>query len=168
MKTLTARLIVIAVIIMVLLNGGLLILLWNSQAAPNKRELPSIEEINNFIIVEMGYDNQTADAFIKIAETHRSNQHKFQGKYRELKRELNMSMLEQDDERVNIILDDLAAIVKKKELELYRFFSEVMKISSPEQQRSFGRIFREATGAPEYERIPMDRDNTRPPHPPKH
>ena len=61
------------------------------------------------------------------------------------------------------LLEDLANTVKAEEEELYRFFYEVMKITSKEQQAEFGKIFRQATGAPEYERIPLE---DRPNHPP--
>lgn len=165
MKKNTARLIVLAVVVMILLNGVLIALLWTKQSPIKRQQHPQMTEVNDFIIRELGLDEETAASFRSMAAKHHKNQLELQMRYREIKRQLNRAMISQDKDRAEPLLDDLTEVVKAKELELYHFFTEVMSLINEKQQREFGRIFREATGAPEYERIPLDGNSSHPPHP---
>ncbi len=167
MKKNTARLIVLAVILMIVLNGILITLLWYKQSPKNRIQRTPVTKVNEYIIQEMGFDEETAAKFIRIAKQHYDNQLVHQKKYREVKHQLNKAMINQNKEESEKRLNELTETVKAKELELYRFFSEVRKIMNEEQQDAFGQIFREATGAPDYERLPMNGGHDRP-HPPKH
>lgn len=164
MKKNTARLIVIAVLIMILLNAALVSLLWsNDETATSQRT--QVTEVNDYIIEEMGFDEAAADQFRKIAAQHHENQIQIQGRYREIKRKLNLAMISQNQQEAELLLEQLLKAVREKENELYRFFAEVMKITSEEQKLKFGKIFRDATGAPDYERVPMKGKEDHPPHP---
>ncbi len=163
----TARLIVLAVIAMLILNGVLITMLWTNQSPTQKPQRPRISEINDFIISELKFDDETAAKFRLVSNDHHEKQVELQMKYRDIKRRLNRAMFDQDEEKINVLLNNLTAIVKTKELELFRFFNEIKKITNEEQQREFGRIFREATGPPDYERNPMDGETNRQP-PPRH
>lgn len=165
MKKTTARLIVLAVVVMIFLNGTLVLLLWTDKPSPTRLERPQVDEINEFIIREMGFDESTANKFIVISREHHQNQIGFQIRYREIKRKLNNATIAQDKDEAQRLMEDLTAVVKAKEEELYRFFSEVMKITTRKQQEEFGRIFRQATGAPEYGRIPLGGEPNHPPRP---
>ncbi|MEP1033746.1 hypothetical protein [Ekhidna sp.] len=165
MKKATVRLIVIAVIVMIILNGILISLLWTKQSPTRKQMRPSISEVNEFIIKEMGFDEKTASEFRSIAARHHENQLLHQLRYREIKSQLTRAMINQNREDAELLLSDLLEVIKGKELELYRFFSDVKNITNEKQQVEFGRIFREATGAPEYEKIPMNGASNRPPLP---
>lgn len=167
MKKNTARLIVLVVTLMIVLNGILIALLWNKQSPKNRIQRAPITEVNEYIIQEMGFDEETAAKFKGIAKHHHENQLIHQKKYREVKHLLNKAMISQNKEESEKLLNELTETVKVKELELYRFFSEVRKIMNEEEQNTFGQIFREATGAPEYEKLPMNGGHDRP-HPPKH
>lgn len=164
MKKATARLIVIAVIAMIILNGILIAMLWTKQDPSMRQMRPPISEVNDFIIEEMGFDEATATKFRNIADQHYQNQLEHQTRYREIKRQLNHAMISQNREETELLLNELADAVKDKELELFRFFSDIKSITN-EQQREFGRIFREATGPPEYERVPMGQDQPHRPRP---
>ncbi len=168
MKKSTARLIIIAVIVTILLNVILISMSFIKTSPQSRRTPPPIEQINEFIISEMEYDSDQARRFKSVASQHHENQRQHQARYREIKRRLNRAMLNQNKKEVDKLMNDLTKVVKDKEMELYKFFSEIQEISSPEQMRRFGRIFREATGAPEYERNPMDGEGARFPRPPKH
>ncbi len=165
MKKSFVRLIVFAVIIMIILNGILISLWWSSQNQRKRQDRPSVSKINEFIINEMEFDENSADKFQLFSEQHHHNQIGLQRRYNELKQRLNEAMFDQNKKEAEAIVNELGQVVIDKELELYRFFSEVMSISNEDQKRKFGRIFREATGAPEYGRIPMGNDPNRPPPP---
>ncbi|WP_436517466.1 hypothetical protein [Ekhidna sp. To15] len=165
MKKTTIRLIILAVIVMILLNGVLITLLWTKQSPDKGYQKTQITEVNDFIIRELGFDKETSESFRSIAAQHHNNQIELQKRYRDIKRQLNRAMISQDKEKAELLLEDLTEVVKAKELELFRFFSEVRTITNKQQQREFGRIFREATGAPDYERIPMEDNSNRPPRP---
>lgn len=165
MKKATARLIVIAVIAMIILNGILIAMLWTKQDKSMRQMRPPISEVNDFIIEEMGFDQANATKFRNIADQHYQNQLEHQTRYREIKRQLNHAMISQNREEVELLLNELADAVKDKELELFRFFSDIKSITNEQQEREFGRIFREATGPPEYERVPMGQDQPHRPRP---
>lgn len=167
MKKNTARLIIAAVIVMIILNGILISLWWSNQSQRKIEPRPTITIINEFIIQEMGFDEHASTEFIAFAERHHHNQMQLQRRYRDIKGRLNMAMLNQHRNEADTLINELSDVVKNKELELYRFFSDVMSISNEDQRNKFGRIFREATGAPEYGRLPLGNSpNHRPP--PKH
>lgn len=164
MKKNTARLIVFTVLIMILINAVLVSLLWGNRE-PARTHRPNVSAVDNYIIEEMGFDNATADQFRMIAARHHENQIQIQVRYREIKSKLNFAMINQNQQEAERLLEQLLGAVRDKEKELYRFFSEVMEITSEEQGLRFGKIFRAATGAPEYERVPMSGREDRPPHP---
>ena len=166
MKKRTARLIIIAVIVTIVVNGALIIMLWSkdSSSIPSP---PVLEDINSFIIKEMAYDQDQANQFRSISQQHHETQFELQMNYRNIKHRLNRAMVAKEDSVVHELIAVLTDVVREKETELFRFFSEVRTINTEEQQKRFAKIFREATGAPEYERNPMQR-RSKNPHPPKH
>ena len=166
MKKHTARLIIIAATATIVVNGILISMLWSKNASTPARP-PALEEINSFIIEEISYDQAQAEQFREISQRHHENQFELQMNYRNIKLRLNRAMVAQEDSVANALIEQLSRVVQEKEKELFRFFSEVRKVNTEEQQKRFGKIFREATGAPEYERNPMDRQS-RGPHRPRH
>lgn len=167
MKKNTARLIVIAVVATIIINVILITMIWSKDSSSVSKKGPApIEEINAYIIKEMGYDEEQAEQYKRISIVHHETQRNLHIEYREIKHRLTRSMFDQNEDEVQRLLEDLTEVVQEKEMELYRFFKEVAQISSDGQERKFGRIFREATGAPEYERNPMDKPKG--PRPPKH
>ncbi len=163
MKKSTARLIVFAVVVMIALNGILIWTLLDDKSKSSQKERPPISELNDFIISEMGFDEEDAITFRKFARRHHENQMQIQANYRDIKRRLNAAMIDQDNEEVDFLIEELSKSVIKKEQELFRFFSDVMGIIDESDRMKFGRIFREATGAPQHARMPMNPNRLPPP-----
>ncbi|WP_462248050.1 hypothetical protein [Ekhidna sp.] len=163
MKKSAARLIVFAVVVMIALNGILIWTLWDDKSTNNRKERPPVSELNEFIIREMGFNDEEASTFRKFASRHHENQMQIQANYRDIKRRLNAAMIDQDNEQVDLLIEELSKSLVKKEQEFFRFFSDVMSIIDESDRKKFGKIFREATGAPPHARMPLNPNRLPPP-----
>ena len=119
MKKHTARLIIIAAIITIVVNGILISMLWSKNASTPARP-PAVEEINSFIIEEIGYDKAQAEQFREISQRHHENQFELQMDYRNIKLRLNRAMVAQEDSVAHVLIEQLSGVVREKEKELFQ------------------------------------------------
>lgn len=150
MKKSTARLIVIAVSVLIMLNVVLIGLLWTKKGQAKNELRRPIEEVNAFIIRELDLTKDQAKDFIEISKRHRQAQSKNQEEFRRRKFDLNTRMMEGEVINFDSASAKLAEVTLNKEREFYRFFTETMAICDDEQKRKLQRVFFEATGPPEH------------------
>lgn len=155
MKKTTARLIVITVSVLIVLNTVLIGLLWAKKGPAKQVDRRPLEEVNAFIIRELQLNEEQASAFIEISKEHRQAQAQNQEEFRRRKFDLNTRMMEGEVIDFDSAAAKLAEVTLNKEREFYRFFSETMAICNDEQKRQLQRVFFEATGPPEHGKTPF-------------
>ena len=68
MNKTTAQIIVASVIVLVILNVILIGLIWDERKSKSPHERRPIEEVNAFIIREIGFDTQQAETFRTLSK----------------------------------------------------------------------------------------------------
>ncbi|MEP1094700.1 MAG: hypothetical protein ABJG78_06290 [Cyclobacteriaceae bacterium] len=156
MKKSTAQIIVIAVIALIILNVTLIGLMWGNKKEHNPKERRPIEEINDFIIKEIGFNKQQAEAFVLLSQKHHQAQRANQNEFKRIKDQLNSLMLKGEQSEVDSLISQFAEVATTRETELFRFFREVLLICDDEQKQRLQHVFFQATGPPEYAKMPFD------------
>lgn len=167
MKKSTARIIVVAVSILVVLNVLLIAVLWSKQGRPEKKRGRPIEEINAFIIEELELDEQQAQVFTELSLRHHQIQRQNMESFRKTKSELNARLINGGEDEMDSLITAIATITESKEKELYRFFKEVLIICNDDQKKRLQSVFVEATGRPPYGRMPFNQKGSKDPRPPR-
>ncbi len=162
----TAQIIIASVIVLVIINATLIALMWGERKSKGPPERIPIEEINAFIIKEIGFDQKQAEKFIEFSNKHHRIQRENQGQFKKIKDQINQLLLEGDDVKMDSLINELADVSVRRESELYRFFKDVIVICNEEQKRKLQKVFFEATGPPEYARVPFE-NGPRGPRPPR-
>ena len=118
-----------------------------------------IEETNAFIIKEIGFDEKQANAFILLAQEHHQQQIANQNEFRRVKDQMNSLMLKGEDQQMDSLISQFGDLATKREIHLYSFFKKVLLICNEEQKRRLQHVFFQATGPPDYAKIPLNRQD---------
>ncbi len=148
--------IVASVVVLSIINVVLIGLMWGERKSNRPFERRPVEEINAFIIREIGFDDQQAKAFKELSVKHHRIQLQNQGEFQRIKDEINKLMLTGEDAKMDSLIARFADVCVQKESELYRFFKEVLIICNGDQKRRLQKVFFEATGPPQYARVPFE------------
>lgn len=141
----TAKLIVVIVITLSVINVSLIALIWSRTNGSAVGKPNDIHQINSFVIEELDFNEEDAKAFKTLAEIHHQNQKENQKKYRLLKRSINSQLLSDDSIDIDSLSMELAELSVLKEKEFYRFMQEVMKICDDDQKAKLTDVFLKAT-----------------------
>ncbi len=162
----TTRLIVLAVLTLAVLNMLLIGMVWTKKSPDRSRGPRPIEEVNEFIIRELDFNAEQAQAFRELANDHHRIQRGNNEAFRQAKRDINQILIRKGSVDIDSASVKLAEITARKEKEFYQFMEKVLEICNEDQKRRLGRVFLEATGPPEHARMPFN-EQVKPPPPPR-
>lgn len=149
MKKTTARLIIIAVSTLIIVNLVLIVLIWSKKEDERvARPKRTIEEVNDFMVKELELNASQATAFLEISKRHRVIQERNQEEFRRRKMELNSQMIRGKSLDFDSASARLAEVMISKEREFFRFFAEALTICDEEQKKKLQQVFTEAIGPP--------------------
>lgn len=138
------------VILLVVLNIALLFLLIKPTGG--------FEPKHAFLTEELQFTDAQIESFRLLDRSHRATMRSFDRNIRQLKDQLFQSFSDTLTDPKSIARD-IGDLEVKKDLELYRFFTEVRKICTPEQVQKFDKIISQALkggpkGPPQQRRPP--------------
>ena len=148
---------------MILINTVMIGLLWNKKDSRNKRQR-SRNEVNEFVIRELGFDDQQAKIFNELAQKHYRVQRQNQKEFRQRKLKINERLMNGETFDIDSAADVLAEVTSVKEREFYRFFNSVLEICDEEQKQRLQKVFFEAAGPPDYANMPFQNSSKRKRH----
>jgi protein CpxP len=134
------KLIGIFALLMALLNLGLMFFVWNHHKPRHKLEGPK-----KIIIEKLELDENQVAAYDVLVLEHQERTQEEQGKIRDFKNQLYQTLIEQNDEAKDSLIQLLADEQILIENIHYKHFLEIEALCRPEQMENFKAFVAEIT-----------------------
>ncbi|MDB2384935.1 hypothetical protein N9V96_00510 [Polaribacter sp.] len=154
------KLLPVAVILLVLLNGVLIFMLIEKPHEKN-----STPKNDNFLITQLNFSEEQKEIFSTLDNEHKNKMMRLEDQVRENKDAL-FSSFNNDNKDIKIFATELGNLATEKEIEIFRFFKQVRNICSQEQQKKFDEIIEMALKRGGGQGPPPHENGERPEHPP--